>query len=214
MVTLAEAFAATKQNPPPPTLPNLSRDNNSLPMSPGLRTPPVGPPPPPSPQVNVSTLGEAMNNMHIESDNALPYPVCWGMYNEFNFTTRKDSDRVLLRIIVHNAVEHDDVQFKWISPRKVEIRIAWPDWFRFAEQMAMFTTDDNGQALFGARHPITMDTARRNERLVDGDTGRIWDQGYFSFQQDMLTDQVAFELLNVTIPSKGTEVKVLQFFCE
>lgn len=152
--------------------------------------------------------------MNVNTSTGLSCPVCWGMFNDFNFTTRKDSDRVLMRIIVHNAVENNDVQFKWVTPRKIEIRIAWPDWFRFAEQMAAFTTDDAGNTMFPPRHPITTDTARRNERLVDESTGRVWDTGYFIFQQDMRQEDTSFELLEVEIPSKNVKVTVLQFFAE
>ncbi len=147
----------------------------------------------------------------------LSVPMYFGIFNDFNFTTRRDIDRVMMRMIFHNAVEERDIQFRWISPRKCLIRVAcWPDWFRFAEQMAAFTSDSDGNIMFPPRHPITMDTARRNECLVDEETNRVWDEGYLTFeQQDMKTDVgVTFELLEVPIPSKNTSVNVLQIFAE
>ncbi len=227
MVSLAQAFAERNEAPPPlpprvnpqqepHTPPPPQRGPSMMPSTPALRTPPRTPA-----RTNaIDNLNEQLQGINL-GDPAngdvpgLSVPMCFGIFNEFNFTTRRDIDRVLMRMIFHNAVEERDIQFRWISPRKCMIRVAWPDWFRFAEQMAAFTTDSDGNIMFPPRHPITMDTARRNERLVDEESNRVWDEGYLTFEQDMKTDAgVTFELLTVPIPSKNTSVNVLQIFAE
>lgn len=58
-----------------------------------------------------------------------------------------------------------------------------------------------------------MDTSERNQSLVEED-GRIWDDGFLAFQEDMKTDDPLFELLEVSIESQNAVVKVLQIAAE
>jgi hypothetical protein len=60
---------------------------------------------------------------------------------------------MLVRMILHNGVEASDIQFEWISPRKLKLRTAWPEWFQNSEQMAAFTIDDEGNVIFPPEHP-------------------------------------------------------------
>ena len=91
--------------------------------------------------------------------------------------------------------------------------VAWPEWFQYAEQMAAFTEDDQGNIAYPPEHTLTMDTSERNQQLLEED-GHVWDQGVITFDQDMKTKDIpVFELLDVTISSKNITVKVLQLMC-
>jgi O-glycosyl hydrolase len=120
---------------------------------------------------------------------------------------------MIIRMILHNGVEMQDIQFDWVTPRLLKLRVAWPEWFQYAEQMAQFTTNDEGKPKYDADHQLTMDTSERNQALVEEDN-RIWDEGFLTFEQDMKTDDPSFELLSVEIPSKDTKVNVLQILGE
>jgi hypothetical protein len=144
----------------------------------------------------------------------LSVPVSFGMWKEFNYTSRAMSTRMLIRLILHNGVGTNDIQFEWIDSRKLKLMVAWPEWFQYAEQMATFTTDEDGQLLFPPDHQLTMDTSERNHQL-EAEDKRIWDDGFILFQQDMKTDtDPIIELLNVDTPSRNQCVNVLQIFAE
>ena len=103
-----------------------------------------------------------------------------------------------------------DIDVTWVAPRVLKLRVAWPEWFQMAEQMAEFTIDDSGQMLFPPEHALTMDTSERNQQLVEED-GRVWDNGHLTFDFDMKVDDApVMELLDVQIPSRGKSVCVLQ----
>ena len=120
---------------------------------------------------------------------------------------------MLIRLILHNGTTLQDVEFEWIAPRKLKLRVAWPEWFQMAEQMAQFTLDEKDEMIFPPEHPLTMDTSERNQQLVEEDN-RIWDDGFLTFDQDMKTDNPVFEVLDVALPSQRTTVKVLQIYAE
>jgi hypothetical protein len=149
-----------------------------------------------------------------EEASHLSVPTSFGMWKRFNYTTRSTTTRMLIRLILHNGVCANDIQFEWITPRKLKLMVAWPEWFQYAEQMAAFTTDEDGNVLFPPDHPLTMDTSERNHQLESEDK-RIWDEGYVIFEQDMKTDDdPTIELLDVRIPSKDQMINVLQIFIE
>lgn len=79
--------------------------------------------------------------------------------------------------------------------------------------MAAFTTDDDGEVVFPPEHPLTMDTSERNQGLVEED-GKIWDSGFLVFEDDMKSEEPIVELLEVTIDSLNTTVRVLQLMAE
>ena len=140
-------------------------------------------------------------------------PTSFGCHKLFNYTSRKTSSHFLCRLIVHNGVTMKDVELAWEAPRLLKLRLAWPEWFHFAEQMAQFTTDKDGNLLFPPEHPLTMDTNERNQKLVEED-GRIWDEGFLVFEQDMKEENIESELVDVEIASQNTTVKVLQLYLE
>ncbi|CAB9509262.1 expressed unknown protein [Seminavis robusta] len=142
----------------------------------------------------------------------LSAPMAHGMFRKFNYTTRKTEVAMLCRTILHNGVTENDIEFEWQAPRLLMIRVAWPDWFQMAEQMAQFCVDDEGKMLYPPEHPLTMDTSERNQALVEEDN-RIWDYGYICFDQDMVTSEdPAMELLQVDIESRSVKVNVLQLY--
>jgi hypothetical protein len=165
MVSLAEEFAKLNQAPrrpepppssapakslqprQPPVLPDLSRTMQQAPRTPVSQ---------PSAEVNVE-------------DQALSVPTAFGSYKEFNYTTRKTTCKILIRQLVHGAVEKGEVEYEWITPRKLKTRIAWPEWFRCAEQMASFTTDADGNIVYPPEHLLTMDTSEQNQARVEED---------------------------------------------
>lgn len=219
MVTLANKFAELNQTPPrPPNLQPQPTAAGTTPSTPKAKPAPAAEPmqapspkgkkAPSAPRVAKMPAPASMSN---DDYAGLAAPTSFGMYKQFNYTTRKTSINMLVRTILHNGVSDKDIEFQWITPRVLKLRVAWPDWFQMAEQMAQFTVDDDGIMIFPPEHPLTMDTSERNQALVQED-GRIWDEGFLSFEQDMEEDIPVFELLKVEIPSKATVVTVLQIF--
>jgi hypothetical protein len=211
MVTLAQLFAEQNQAPPellqftqpdgqdPQPLPPAAADN-MVPPAAAPRTPraPVrnDNPPPPATQQGMTV------------------PTSFGLYPKFDYTRRVMEPTMLVRMILHNGVEPQDIQFEWINARRLQLRTAWPEWFQNAEQMAAFTLDDEGEPLFPPHHALTMDTSARNQLLVEEDN-RIWDTGFLDFEQDMKTDNPEFELLSVVLPNRiRTTVNVLQAYVQ
>ncbi|CAB9512685.1 hypothetical protein SEMRO_550_G164650.1 [Seminavis robusta] len=143
----------------------------------------------------------------------LGVPTSFGMHKKFNYTTRKTTSRLLVRMILNNAVTLQDIEFVSETPRRLKIRVAWPDWFQMAEQMAQFTLDDTGDMIFPPEHPLTMDTSERNQQLVKED-GRIWNDGYLCFDQDMKDEDPIIELLDVTNTALGKTIQVLQIYAD
>lgn len=237
MVTLAQKFAQQQLAPPKPTggldAPAIGANEITpqIPVLPSLlpRNKPViassrtaAAPPimrtPRSPATpggrNQLDLGPANNASVIEQGGeypALPYPVTFGFYTQFDYTSRKKVGRVLVRMLTHGAVELQDIEYEWVTPRVLKIRVAWPEWFQYAEQMAMFVIDTEGQPKYPPDHPVTEDMAANNMALVDENTKRVWDEGYIKFDRDMKEDEFSIERLNIRIPSKGTKVKGIQF---
>jgi hypothetical protein len=60
------------------------------------------------------------------------------MFKEFNYTSRKTSTSVLARLILHNGIEANDIEFEWMTPQVLKICVAWSEWFQCVEQMAAF----------------------------------------------------------------------------
>lgn len=244
MVTLAEKFAQQQQIPPRPTgahtkntsstdpleLPDLLTVNRPpaapTPTPPALRkhtnmyTPSTPPRTPLTPGRNRLELGGPTSHSVVVSQSeeeypSLPYPVTFGYYTSFDYTSRKKVGRVLVRMLAHSAVELQDIEYEWITPRVLKLRVAWPEWFQFAEQMALFVTDnDTGLPMFPPEHPLTEDMASNNMMLQDEVTKRIWDEGFIKFDRDMKEDEFLIERLNIKIESKGISVKGIQFCAE
>ena len=228
MVTLAEAFAKINQAPPQPQAPPNAaaaaaarnvrpRQEEDFPHLPQLATPMNSPPgrAPRTPRTgeSVAPLRTAAVAPEAADEEGLPVATAFGMYKQFNYTTRKTTKHMLIRSILHNGVELQDVEFEWITPRKLKLRVAWPEWFQMAEQMAQFTLDESGNMVFPPEHPLTMDMSERNQALVEEDN-RIWDTGFIQFERDMNCEDPIFELLDVEITSKNTTVNVLQIYVE
>lgn len=237
MVTLAQKLAELNEGPPRPTIPTLVSPGpttaspppaaerifmpTSLPSMPSLlRSPPRTPQTPlnnisfPPRQERMVEVASARKE-HIVEYPPLPFPISFGQYMHFDYTSRKRSERMMVRIIVHNGVERQHVEFEWLTPRVLKILVAWPEWFTFAEQMAAFTADDDGEILFPPSHPMTMDMSDRNQQRV-GEDGMVWDEGFIKFEQDMMNEEDAFvfELLSVDLPSRNTVVRMIQFYCQ
>ena len=158
--------------------------------------------PAPVPAPAVSVLEDEMAGLSV--------PTSFGMFKQFNYTTRKTTTSMLVRLILHNGIAQEDVEFEWLTPCVLKLRVARPEWFQNTEQMAEFTTDDQDNIVFPPEHPLTMDTSERNQQLVEED-GKIWDNGVMTFDQDMKIDDVpVFVLLDVNISSRATTIKVLQ----
>jgi hypothetical protein len=224
MVTLAEKFAAVNQSPhrpigAPPTTPVQEEPRSFREATPPPMVPPVSKnhglgltSPRAARREAVPRFSEPPADHGPEP--SLPAPTSFGMWKKFNYTNRTTTTQMLIRLILHNGVEMQDIQFEWITPRKLKLNVAWPEWFQYAEQMAEFTTDDEGKPVYPTDHQLTMDTSERNQALVKQEDNRIWDEGFLTFDQDMKSDDPTFELLSVEIPSKATKVNVLQILVE
>jgi hypothetical protein len=207
MVKLAEEFAKLNQAPPRPQVPQqIETATQKAPSIPNLSPPTMQSPQTPGKKISIPA------EVNID-EQGLSVPTSFGTYKEFNYTSRKTTTKILIRQLCHSALEVSDCQYEWITPRKLQIRMAWPEWFRCAEQMAAFTQDEEGKIVFPPEHPVTMDTSERNEARVEED-GNVWDVGYHNFDQDMKMEDLFIELLDVPIQSKKKTVTVLQVLCQ
>ena len=156
-----------------------------------------------------------MSNRHasavdsaVEQVHELTCPTSFGIAKKMNYTTRKASTKMMMRVLVHSAVEPQDVQHEWLTARKFQLRVAWPDFMQFPEQMAGLTKDADGNVVYGPDHPMTEDTVERTAEMVEEESGRIWNTAVYEFDRDMITDNPEIELLN--IPYKERQVRVIQ----
>ena len=149
----------------------------------------------------------------VDDPAGITVPTCFGSHEGFDYTTRKSHRHILAKSLLHNAVRLEDLSFNWISPRRLVVNVAWPDFFLYAEQMAACTTDAQNNMIFPPEHALTQDTCRRNAMLV-GEDGKVWDVGTFSFEQDMKQDNPIVELLDVHLADRNIDVKVLQIYAE
>ena len=120
-------------------------------------------------------------------DHNLPYPLLWGKYQSFSLTTRKRYTHIVFRILVHSFMTEHDIIFEWVNPRKLKIKVAWPDWWVCPEQQAEFDVDECGRPVYGHDHQLIGDIMDNNEARK-GDDDRVWDDGYVVFDRDMSQD--------------------------
>jgi hypothetical protein len=116
-------------------------------------------------------------------------------------------------MLVHGAIQTSDVSFDFLNSKTLEVKLAWPEWFTFAELMSELTADDEGNIAFPPEHAMTMDMSERNAALIE-EGNRVYDYGYFQFQQDMVQNIDTFELLNIPIQSLDISARMLQFYVE
>lgn len=206
--------------PPPPAAPTPSPFMNRT-NSMAYNNPLTPPHTPQTPARNRLELGggATANSSVVEQGEdeypALPYPVTFGFYQSFDYTSRKKVGRVMVRMLAHSAVELRDIEYEWVTPRVLKFRVAWPEWFQYAEQMALFVIDnDTNLPMFPPEHPLTEDMASNNMMLQDETTRHIWDEGFIKFDRDMKDDEFVIERLNIKIESKGITVKGIQFCAE
>jgi hypothetical protein len=212
MVALAEAIAQRQEHPPrpvgapvpatsPPPVPNLQprpqrqQDMQQAPASP--RTP--------------GATGVTSSSGDVE-DNGLSVPTSVGKWKDFDFTNRKPIQKVKSRmVLIHSGVASDQVEFEWISKKKLKFRIAWPEWFQYPEQMCKFHIDDKGDPVYRPDHPLTIDFAECNASITEED-GRVYDTGYIMYDVCMKTalEDLEHEILEIDIDSKGTKVLMLE----
>lgn len=173
-------------------------------------------PAPATPVQNVHATNVPETARGDRSGGTMPHlsvPTAYGRYRHFNYTTRRSSERMMVRMLLHGAVTPRDVSFNWYSPKVLEVKVAWPQWFTFAEQMAALTADDDGVIQFPPEHQMTMDMSERNAEMM-GEDSNVHDIGYFEFDNAMIEEVDTFELLNIPIPDSGATVKMLQFYVE
>jgi hypothetical protein len=69
--------------------------------------------------------------------------------------------------------ELQDIKYDWVKPNILKLTIYWPDWFTFAEQMAMFVVDNkSGEPMCPPEHALTGSFGENNADRVD-ETNRI-----------------------------------------
>jgi hypothetical protein len=214
MVTLAKAIAENNQrptkpegvpdsfatkSPQPPPVPNLDSSNGLLSK---MQSPPFTP---------GGRIAHEPEPSDLVVDHGMTCPTSSGHFMKFDYTNRRETQIVMNRVLVHGAVDSNQVEFEWIHSKKLKYRIAWPDFFQYPEQMANFCVDDEGNVKYGPDHPLTWKFASNNKKLQDED-GKIWDTGFLHFTKHMKTDleDLSFEVLRFDIPSQDTVVKMLQ----
>lgn len=229
MVTLAEAFAQRNEAPPenlndmPRPQPSQAAftDNNTMnqtpPRHPG--TPMRAASPAPSAQNSApGSVGAPMSEVEFPdsdppSTSGIPAPTSFSSHETFDCCTRRSSEFVLARALSHNAVVLVDLVFEWLTPRILKFRVAWPEFFLMAEQMAELTQDDSGDLIFPPNHALTMNMSRRNADCVEED-GKVWDEGTMAFEQDMKPDNPIIELADCNVASRKITVKLPQVHAE
>ena len=133
-------------------------------------------------------------------------PTVISVYTGFNCTSRKTTTRVNCRIIFPGLVSRQDVVFEWVHRRLLKLRVRWPQWFQYAENMAVFKTNDRGDPMYDANHSLMIDMNSRNEERVEEDRC-VWDEGFIDFEEDMVIDNVPeIDFLNVTVSQRQTKV--------
>ena len=161
MVTLAEKFAALNKAPPKPSNvaePKGDNITSSRNQNPFHSTPKKAAASMQSPRQHRSTPvkktaprteEETILDEKVHPDDiGLGVPTSFGVHKKFNYTTRQSTTFVLVRVILNNAVTLQDIEFEWVTPRRMKLRVAWPEWFQMAEQMAQFTLDSEGSMVF------------------------------------------------------------------
>lgn len=143
----------------------------------------------------------------------LAMPMAFGSYKKFNYTSRKKVERVCVRLLCHSAVQLQDIEYSWVAPNVLKLTVYWPEWFTFAEQMAMVVVREDGEPEYPPDHPLTESFAENNSKFA-GEDGRIMDEGYIVFEKDMKADSFQIERVTVSIPSKKLEVRGIQIFAE
>ena len=108
----------------------------------------------------------------------------WGKYCHFNLTLRKRYTCIVFRLLVHSFMTINDIEFTWLTARKLKIRVAWPDWWFCPEQQTKFDTDQAGVPTYSIAHELIGDIMENNEARKSAD-GRVWDDGYIVFDRNM-----------------------------
>jgi hypothetical protein len=222
MVTLAEKFEQERKIPSQPYGEKIEpKKAKALPSTtaPAPDYPPIMPNlqslVPPSTPTSRVTLDDELPGLEqrTEAYPPLSLPTTFGSYRKFNYTSRKKVERICVRILTHSAVELRDIEYSWVTPRILKLVVYWPEWFTFAEQMAMFVIDSNGKPVYPPDHPLTESFADNNAQLAD-EHQRIMDVGYIHFQKDMKESSFQIERLNIKIESKKILVRGIQIFAE
>jgi hypothetical protein len=227
MVTLAEKFEEERKIPALPYAEKTEANTNTpaskrsksveLSSAPAPRTPPIMPSfdvqSPPRSAVMMGANAPGIVTRGLTEYPPLSLPMCHGSFSKFNYTVRKKVERVCVRLLTHSAVELRDIEYTWITPNVLKLVIYHPEWFAFAEMMANFIVDEEGQPVYPPDHPLTESFAENNA-LVSDEHGRISDEGYIVFEKDMREDSFQIERLSIKVESKNLLVRGIQIFAE
>ena len=141
MVNLAEAFAARNEAPTEPVAPPAVARQQA---APAISAPPSLPilttPPARRTMNNLSSpsgsrggalatnnlVGSSISVAGNDNSSGLTVPTCFGLFKQFNYTTRKTATKMLIRLILHNGVTNQDIEFEWVTNRRLKLRVAWP----------------------------------------------------------------------------------------
>jgi hypothetical protein len=235
MVTLAEKFEAERKIPSLPYGEKIvprnqqegKQENNEKKQKVLTRTTTAPAPPlppimptllprtPSTPTTNAVSVEAYVPSATISTEfPPLTLPMCFGSFKKFDYTSRrKKREYVCVRILTHSAVELHDIEYDWVTPSVLKIiTIYWPEWFTFAEQMAMFVVDEeDGTPDYPPEHPLTESFAENNALLM-GEDNRIMNEGYITFEKDMSEEGFVIERLNIDIKSKNIIVRGIQIF--
>lgn len=230
MVTLAQKFEAERKIPSQPYGEKIEakkvdpdqKKQKSLTRTTGAAAP--GLPPimptllprtPSTPNSNAVAVDQSVASAAAGSAEFPPLglPTCFGSYKKFDYTARKKVEHVCVRVLTHSAVELQDIEYDWVTPSVLKIIIYWPEWFTFAEQMAMFVVDEDGVPEYPPDHPLTESFAENNAELML-ENHRIMNEGYITFEKDMDERSFQIERLNIKIESKDVLVRGIQIFAK
>lgn len=144
MVTLAEAFAARNEAPtnpnltPPPAAAAARPQPNSAAFASTMNSPPPLHPGTPQHAAAGSPAPSVAGSIPTEvptgengGDIGIRAPTSHGVHEVFDCATRRSSEYILARTLLHNAVTLQDIVFEWMTPRLLKFRVAWPEFFFF-----------------------------------------------------------------------------------
>lgn len=135
MVTLAQRLAEINQAPPKPDIPGQQeqqeqqapKETAPSPL-PNLSSPSPSMNTPRTPRTPIRAANSPTHCANTE-DQGLQVPTSTGTYTKFSYTTRRMTSFVMIRMIVHSAVTNQDIELQWETPRKLQVSVAWPEWF-------------------------------------------------------------------------------------
>ena len=123
---------------------------------------------------------------------------------------------ILMRMLIHNGSEGDDIKVSWDSNTIMKLRIKWPVFMSDSTMLAgclsstNLMDDSNGDDPFAdEEHQVYVDMAKNAEELRDN-SGNIHSEGIFQFQNPVDEQKFHMDVFQLPIDDDGAYVTILQ----